>query len=274
MGDPAPTTDRMHRHKHRHEPHKQNTRAISHQPLPIGRKPPHTCPPAKDPAKIRIRETTIRSLNCTVDRTVFFFSQTYDALKRSLQSTAVIFLPATLPPKERERKKKGLVLQFRSHADGLTCLEHPYISVATSGPAQSFPTLLHQRQEDPFRPWPRMTIHSRTSACSTTASPCVAADVRTKPFGNISWCAHRCDIRINTSSTENGLAAAHSPLLRRPHARHMQQKQAACLHVSGHDFHCASHALAQPASDLVEVPVIGDCTAQVDHCRRYTFTSW
>lgn len=64
-----------------------------------------------------------------------------------------------------------------------------------------------------------MTIHSRMSACSTTASPCVAADVRTKPFGNISWCAHRCDIRINTSSTENGLAAAHSPLLRLPHAR-------------------------------------------------------
>lgn len=104
MGDPAPTTDRMHRHKHRHEPHKQNTRAISHQPSPIGRKPPYICPPTKDPAKIRIREATIRSLNCTVDRTVSF--QTYDSLKRSLQSTAVIALPATLPPKGRERKKR------------------------------------------------------------------------------------------------------------------------------------------------------------------------
>lgn len=61
-----------------------------------------------------------------------FFSQTYDALKRSLQSTAVIFLPATLPPKERERKKKD---SFYSFALMQTALRAWNIPTSPSQPA-------------------------------------------------------------------------------------------------------------------------------------------
>ena len=225
------TTDRMHRHKHRHEPTNktQGPSAISHRPSDESH---HTCisscSPAKDPARIRIRETTIRSLHCTVN--VQYLLKHLDALhsrlERALQSTAVPFLPASCNVAATQRKKieKRTHLQFRSHADGLACLEHPSIFVATSGPAQSILTLLNRRQyhsKDPFRPWP-----GREFTVAPPPGRLAAQMHEPRHFGNISWCAHRCDIRIDTSSTANGLAlqAAHSPLLRLPHAQHMQEQ--------------------------------------------------
>lgn len=174
----------MHRHKHRHEPTNktQGPSAISHQLSPIGRKPPPgqhaSCPPPKDPPKSgyeRERETALCSLDCTAQSTVQYSVQAYDLTpclhfctrERALQSTAVSLMPATC---NVAATKKRTHLQFRSHADGLACLEHPSIPVATSGPAQSIPTLLNRRQK--LRPFGGLAHHEN----SQKHHPIVAVD--------------------------------------------------------------------------------------------------
>lgn len=120
---------------------------------------------------------------------------------------------ATLPPKDKQERKKTH-LRFRSHADGLASLEHPSIPVATSGPAQSIPTLIDHRQKDPFFFSPAAPY----SEAAALARPCLAQDKNSQSHlrlvdhrlaslpmpdprrlvGNISWCAHRCDVRMDT----------------------------------------------------------------------------
>lgn len=223
MGDPPRTTDRMHRHKHRHEPTNKTQgpsaiASIAHRTKAITRLPTGE----KDPAKNRIRGTTIRSCKLH-SRSYSIFS--LSSICCSLSSRSVGRLDcscssclqaATLPPKDRRKKTH---LRFRSYADGLASLEHPSIPVATSGPAQSIPTLLGHRQKDPFFPprhtvkqqhstLPETRIHSHTFAWSTTAWPRRPL-LGPRLVGNISWCAHRCDVRIDTSSTADGLEGCH-----------------------------------------------------------------
>lgn len=152
MGDPPGTTDRMHRHKHRHEPTNktQGPSAIAYRPSDESH---HTSAHQRRIPPKSGYETTIRSHNCTVNRTVF--SQPYHCCflcNRPVDrpDCSSCLQAATLPPKERKREKKRTHLRFRSHADGLASLEHPSIPVATSGPAHSIPTLLDHRQKDPF----------------------------------------------------------------------------------------------------------------------------
>lgn len=112
--------------------------------------------------------TLLAQLHCTVNRTVFSSCVPSDALherERPLQSTAVSLMPATCNVAATKKKTQ---LQFRSHADGLACLEHPSNPVATSGPAQSIPTLLTRRQKDPLAALPTAILHRRTYVSSTT----------------------------------------------------------------------------------------------------------
>lgn len=55
---------------------------------------------------------------------------------------------------------------------------------------------------------PETRIHSHTFAWLTTAWPRRPL-LGPRLVGNISWCAHRCDVRIDTSSTADGLEGCH-----------------------------------------------------------------
>lgn len=195
MGDPPLNHRQNAQAQAQARTNKQNARAISHhRPSSIGRKPSCVCPSSEGSrqnpdtrhdnslAQLHSQPYSISSSNMLL--TLF-------AIDRSTDSTASFCLQAaTLPPKDR-RERKRTHLRFRSHADGLASLEHPSIPVATSGPAQSIPTLLDYRQKDPFfaapygeagaldlardknsqshlrlaRPPPGLDAHARTKAC-------------------------------------------------------------------------------------------------------------
>lgn len=173
----------------------------------------------------------------------------------SLQSADSTAVPAC--KLQRCRPKTGgnrPHLRFRSYADGLASLEHPSIPVATSGPAQSIPTLLDHRRKDPFfaAPYgeatstgtlPETKIHSHTSAWSTTAWPRC-------PYSNQGLLAIYLGVRtdVTFASThlqqQMALGAAHLLSMHISHAQYMQ-KQATRLDRLSHRLYCISRHPSQ-----------------------------
>lgn len=228
----------MHRHKHRHEPTNKTqgpSAIIAHHPSDESHHA--SVHPAKDPAKIRIRDTTIRSLNCTVNRTVS--SQAIScplsfAIDRSTDSTASSCLQAaTLPPKDRREREKDsftVSLSCRRPREPGTSL-HPR---RNQRPSTINPNLIRLPSKRPFfsprhtvkqehSTSPETRIHSHTSRLLDHRLASLPM-LEPRLVGNISWCAHRCDVRIHTSSTANGLEGCHSSLMQKQtsHLRYLQ----------------------------------------------------
>lgn len=239
MGDPPLNHRQNAQAQAQARTNKQNARAISHRrPSSIGRKPSCVCPSSEgsrqnpdtrhDNSLAQLHSQSYSIFSSNILPSLF-------AIDRPTDSTASSCLQAaTLPPKDTREREKKTHLRFRSHADGLASLEHPSTPVATSGPAQSIPTLLDYRQKDPFfsprhtvkqehSTSPKTRIHSHTSRLPDHRLASLPM-LEPRLVGNISWCAHRCDVRIHTSSTANGLEGCHSSLMQKQ-ASHLQYVQ-------------------------------------------------
>lgn len=225
MGDPPGTTDRMHRHKHRHEPTNktQGPSAIAYRPSDESH---HTSAHQRRIPPKSGYETTIRSHNCTVNRTVF--SQPYHCC--SLCNRPVdrpdcssCLQAATLPPKERKREKKKkdsftVSLSCRRPREPGTSL-HPR---RNQRPSTFNPNLIRPSSERPF--FSPTAPHGEAALVDLARDKNSQSHLRpvvhrlaslpmleSRLVGNISWCVHRCDVRIDTSSTANDLEGCHLP---------------------------------------------------------------
>lgn len=138
---------------------------------------------------------------------MLFHLQSTFSLACAARST--VYLPCL--QRCRPKRTKKTHSEFRSHADGLASLEDPSIPVATSGPAHQFQPYCHEKTlflplllalsdhtvKQQHLTLPETRILKHTSGLSATAA---VLAFESRQSSNISWCAHRCVVRIHTSS--------------------------------------------------------------------------
>lgn len=181
MGDPPRTTDRMHRHKHRHEPTNKTQGPSAIARRPSDEEPSHVCLPISEGSchspDTRGDNSLVRI--CTVVRTVS--SQAYAACCICSRPTRLQFLPASCNVAAQRQEEKDSftvsVLCRRPREPGTSL--HPR---RNQRPSTINPNLIRPSSKRPFfsprhtvkqlhSTLPETRIHSHTSAWSTTARP-------------------------------------------------------------------------------------------------------